>query len=59
MKIELKFRTDDARTIEYFLRKRYNSKAKLEKLVMVAIRHEVALEAKKESDGDMLRTGER
>lgn len=50
MRITLKFRDTDARTITYFLRRRYNSKADLEKLVMVAIRREVASEAEKELD---------
>lgn len=50
MKIELKFRSDDARSVEYYLKRRYNSKAALEKLAMVAIRREVASEAQKELD---------
>ncbi len=50
MRITLKFRDTDARTITYFLRRRYSSKADLEKLVMVAIRREVASEAEKELD---------
>ncbi len=50
MQITLKFRNTDARTIEYYLRRRYggSGKAKLDKLVMVAIRREVANEAEKE-----------
>lgn len=48
MQITLKFRDTDARTVEYYLRRRYNSKAKLDKLAMVAIRREVANEAEKE-----------
>jgi hypothetical protein len=48
MRIELKFINDGARTVEYFLQKRYNSKAKLEKLIMLAVRREVADEAKNE-----------
>jgi len=50
MRIILKFRDTDARTITYFLRCRYNSKADLQKLAMVAIRREVAREAEKELD---------
>lgn len=50
MQITLRFRTDDARTVTYYLRRRYDAKpkAKLEDLVMVAIRREVASEAQKE-----------
>ena len=50
MRIELKFRDDDARSIKYYLQRRYKSKASLEKLAMVAIRREVANEAQKELD---------
>jgi len=50
MRIELKFRDADARSVDYYLKRRYNSKANLDKLVMVAIRREVALEAQKELD---------
>ena len=50
MRITLAFRDSDARTVEYCLRRRYNSKASLEKLAMVAIRREVANEAQKELD---------
>lgn len=52
MQITLKFRDTDARTVEYYLRRRYGGtrKAKLEKLAMVAIRREVANEAQKELD---------
>jgi len=50
MRIELKFRDSDARTVEYYLQKRFNSKAKLEKLIMLVVRREVAIEAKKELD---------
>ena len=50
MQVILKFRSDDARTVNYFLRRRYNSKADLQKLAMVAVRREVANEAQKELD---------
>lgn len=39
-----------ARSAEYYLRRRYKSKAKLEKLVKVAITREVANEAQTELD---------
>ena len=48
MQIIIKFRDDSARRTEYYLRKRYNSKAKLEKLAKIAILTEAANEAKKE-----------
>jgi len=48
MQIILKFRDADARSIEYYLRRRYSSKARLMRLVMVAIRREVSNEAEKE-----------
>ncbi len=47
MEITLKFTASDYRTIEYYLRQRYKSKAKLPLLAKLAIRTEVALEAKK------------
>jgi hypothetical protein len=46
----IKFKDDDARRTEYFLRKRYKSKASLEKLAKVAILREAAQEAQKEVD---------
>ena len=48
MRIEIKFTQDTARTVEYFLRRRYKSKAALEKLARLAILREVADEATKE-----------
>jgi hypothetical protein len=48
MQIVLKFRDPDARTVTYYLRKRYGSKADLKSLAMLAIRKEVANEAQKE-----------
>ena len=50
MQITIKFKDDDARSTEYFLRKRYKSKASLEKLAKVAILREAAQEAQKEVD---------
>ena len=48
MRIEIKFRDDAARRTEYFLQKRYKSKASLEKLARIAILREAAAEAEKE-----------
>lgn len=45
MKIEIAFRDSEARILEYYLRKRYNSKAGLKKLAKQAIRDVVALQA--------------
>ena len=50
MKIEIKFTNGSARRTEYYLRRRYHSKAKLEKLAKLAILTEASLEAKKELD---------
>ena len=48
MEITIKFTNESARRTEYFLQKRYKSKAKLAKLAKVAILTEAANEAKKE-----------
>ena len=48
MQIVIKLTSDAARRNEYFLRKRYNSKASLEKLAKVAILREVSSQAEKE-----------
>lgn len=45
MRIEIAFRDSEARILEYYLRKRYNSKAGLKKLVKQAVRDVVALQA--------------
>lgn len=45
MRIEIAFRDSEARMAEYYLRKRYNSKAGLKKLAKQAIRDIVALQA--------------
>ena len=50
MKITLTFRDTDARAHEYYLRKRYHSKAGFAKLAKVAILREASLEAEKELD---------
>ena len=48
MEITIKFTNETARRNEYFLRRRYKSKAKLDKLAKVAILREVAQEAQKD-----------
>jgi hypothetical protein len=48
MQITIKFTGESARRTEYFLQRRYKSKAKLEKLAKVAILREAANEAQKE-----------
>ena len=48
MLIVLKFTNASARRIEYYLQKRYKSKAKLERLAKLAVLTETANEAKKE-----------
>lgn len=50
MKIEIAFRDDEARRILGFLRARYKSRASLEALCKIAIRQEVAAQAKIELD---------
>ena len=50
MKLTIVLGNSYARSAEYYLRKRYNSKAQLEKLIKVAITREVANEAQKELD---------
>lgn len=48
MKIEIRFRDTDARTTEYYLRRYFKSKAKLEKLAKRAIREVAAMAARDE-----------
>ena len=48
MQIIIKFTSTSARRTEYYLRKRYKSKANLAKLSKLAILTEAANEAKKE-----------
>lgn len=45
MKITIKFTAEDAKRTEYFLRRRYKSKAGLAKLAKLAILTEAASEA--------------
>ena len=48
MELTIKFTNPELRSVNYFLRRRYKSKAKLEKLAKVAILTVVANEANKE-----------
>jgi hypothetical protein len=48
MQITIKFTSTSARSAEYFLQRRYKSKAKLDRLAKIAILTEVAQEAKKD-----------
>ncbi len=48
MEITIKFTNEAARRTEYFLRRRYKSKARLDKLAKVAILTEAANEAKRD-----------
>ena len=48
MEIVLRFTSETARDTEYYLRRRYKSKAKLQKLAKLAILTEAANEAKKD-----------
>jgi len=48
MRIEIKITNDSARRTEYFLQKRYKSKAKLPKLAKIAMFREAAAEAELE-----------
>ena len=48
MEITLRFRNTDARSAEYYLQRRYKSKAKLNKLAKVAVLREAAQEAQKD-----------
>mgnify|MGYP001612209004 CR=1 FL=1 len=48
MRIVLAFTDSHARSMEYFLRRRYDRKSKLAKLCRIAIFREVAAEAEKE-----------
>ena len=53
MKIEIKFTDDEARRVQYFLRKRYENKAGLPRLAKTAIRETVRNQAVKDF-GDLL-----
>ncbi len=48
MKIEIRFTNEEARRVQYFLKKKYKSRASLETLVKRAIRETVANQAQKE-----------
>lgn len=48
MRIEIAFTDSHARSIEYYLRRRYDRKSKLAKLCRMAICKEVGAEAEKE-----------
>ena len=48
VEIIIKFTNESARRTEYFLQRRYKSKAKLDKLAKVAILTEAANEAQKD-----------
>ena len=50
MKLTIAFRDEHARRITYYLRRRYKSRAGLEKLARVVILKAVAEEAQKELD---------
>ena len=50
MKLIITFRDDEARSLQYFLQRRYKSNAQLRKLAKMAIRTESGNEAKKELD---------
>lgn len=52
MRIEIRFRSDEARAIQSFLAQRYGKRkdTDLATLAKIAIRQEVAMEAKKELD---------
>lgn len=50
MKFEIGFTDSEARTIEFYLRRRYGSKANISKLAKLAIRREVADQAQRELD---------
>ena len=51
MQITIKFTNETARNTEWLLRRRYKSKASLEKLAKVAILTEAANEAQKDIKG--------
>ena len=48
MKVIVNFRDDDARVLEYYLRKLYKTRARLPKLAKMAIRRAAAEQAKEE-----------
>ncbi len=54
MEIRIKFTNETAKRTEYFLRRRYKSKAKLEKLAKLAILTEAAQEASKDIEPEFV-----
>lgn len=54
MEIMIKFTNAVARRTEYFLQRRYKSKAKLEKLAKVAILRAAAQEAQKDIEPEFI-----
>lgn len=54
MQITIKFTNDSARQTEYFLRRRYKSKASLERLAKIAILREAAQEAQKDIEPEFV-----
>ena len=57
MEITIKFTNDSARRTEYFLQRRYKSKAQLNKLAKVAILREAAQEAQKDIEPEFIAKG--
>lgn len=53
MKITITLKDSDARAYEYFLRKKFDSKASLENLIKFLVLSTVADEARKESQAAM------
>ena len=58
MRLTITYTDSRARDIRYFLRRKYNSKAELPKLIRKAVQNEVYLQAKKESDEATLAVAE-
>ena len=56
--IVLKFTSSAARSTEYFLRRRYKSKAGLAKLAKVAVLREAAQEAQKDIEPEFITRGD-
>lgn len=54
MEITIKFTNTSARRTEYFLQRRYKSKAKLNKLAKITILNEAAQEAKKDIEPEFI-----
>lgn len=50
MKVELRFTAKDAKTVEYFLSQRYQSKSTLASLIKKAVWTEVAAQAQLEAE---------